>query len=56
MRSVVAPANVVSGLPAFLSLRMRSGRNWIFDAPGSGYFDIVDVAASVAVDRTVSTR
>jgi hypothetical protein len=51
VRSVVAPANVVSGLPGFLSLRMRSGRNWIFDAPGSGYFDIVDVAASVAVDK-----
>jgi hypothetical protein len=51
VRSVVAPANVVSGLPGFLSLRAHFGRDWVFDAPGSGYFDVVDVAASVAVNK-----
>ena len=51
VRSVVAPANVVSGLPAFLSLRMRS-RNWI-STRQVRVTDITDVAASVAWTRTV---
>jgi hypothetical protein len=51
VRSVVAPANPVSVLPRFLSLRTGFGRYQIFDAPGSGYFDVVDVAASVAVNK-----
>jgi hypothetical protein len=50
VRSVVAPVNL-SGLPGFLSLRTQFGRDWIFDAPGSGYFDVVDVPASVAVNK-----
>ena len=50
VRSVVAPANL-SGLPGFLSPRTQFGRDRIFDAPGSGYFDVVDVAASVAVNK-----
>jgi hypothetical protein len=50
VRSVVAPANL-SGLPGFLSMRTQFGRDRIFDAPGSGYFDVVDVAASVAANK-----
>ena len=30
---------------------MQIGRDRIFDAPGSGYFDIVDAAAAVAVNK-----
>jgi hypothetical protein len=51
VRSVVAPANLASGLPAFLSPRMQIGRDRIFDAPGTGYFDIVDAPAAVAVNK-----
>lgn len=51
VRSVVAPAGLAPGLPGFLTPRTHFGRDWIFDAPGSGYFDVVDVAASVAVNR-----
>ena len=41
----------LSGLPGFLTPRTQFGRDRIFDAPGSGYFDVVDVAASVAVNK-----
>ena len=51
VRSVVAPANLASGLPGFLSPRTQIGRDRIFDAPGSGYFDIVDAAAAVPVNK-----
>jgi Bacterial membrane protein YfhO len=51
VRSVVAPANLASGLPGFLSPRTQFGHDRIFDAPGSGYFDIVDVAAAVAANK-----
>ena len=51
VRSVVAPNNLADGLPGFLSLRARIGRDRIFDAPGSGYFDIVDAAAAVPVNK-----
>ena len=51
VRSVVAPANLASGLPGFISARMQIGRDRIFDAPGTGYFDIVDGAAAVAVNK-----
>jgi hypothetical protein len=51
VRSVVAPVNPASGLPRFLSPRTGFGRFQIFDAPGAGYFDVVDVPASVAVDK-----
>jgi hypothetical protein len=51
VRSVVAPASLASGLPGFLSPRALVGHDRIFDAPGSGYFDIVDVPAAVAANK-----
>jgi hypothetical protein len=51
VRSVVAPVNLGVALPGFLSLRTQFGRDQIFNAPGSGYFDVVDVPASVAVNK-----
>lgn len=50
IRSVVAPA--MPGAPAFLSARAQMGRFRIYDAPGTGYFEIVDVAASVPITRS----
>jgi hypothetical protein len=51
VRSVVAPANLAGGLSGFLSPRVQIGRDRVFDAPGSGYFDVVDAAAAVAVNK-----
>jgi hypothetical protein len=51
VRSVVAPVNLVPEWPGFLSLRTQFGRDRIFNAPGSGYFDIVDVAAASSVNK-----
>ena len=51
VRSVVAPAKLASGLPDFLLPRAQIGSDRIFDAPGSGYFDVVDAAAAVPVSK-----
>jgi hypothetical protein len=51
VRSVVAPASLAGGLPGFVSPRMQIGRDRISDAPGSGYFDIVDAAAALPVNK-----
>jgi hypothetical protein len=51
VRSVVAPAKLASGLPDFLSPRVQVGHDRIFDAPGSGYFDVVDAVAAVRVSK-----
>jgi hypothetical protein len=51
VRSVVAPAKLAPGLPGFLSPRAQIGHDRIFDAPGAGYFDVVDAVASVPVNR-----
>ena len=45
IRSVVAPREVAGGLPKFLTPVESVGRVQILDAPGGGYFDVVDVAA-----------
>ncbi len=57
VHSVVAPANVAPAevapkLPTFLSLRGTVGRDSLLDAPGGGYFDLVDVAAAVPTNKT----
>jgi hypothetical protein len=49
--SVVAPDNLPVPLPGFLRLRSQIRGYRIFDAPGTGYFDIVDVGAASPVDR-----
>lgn len=51
VRSVVAPTNLATGLAGFLLPRAQVGHDRIFDAPGAGYFDIVDAAAAVAVNK-----
>ncbi len=45
IRSVVASREVAAGLPKFLTPVESVGRVRILDAPGGGYFDVVDVAA-----------
>ncbi|MBZ5677905.1 MAG: glycosyltransferase family 39 protein [Acidobacteriia bacterium] len=49
IRTVVAPAGVP--LPPFLIQRQQVGPFRILDAPGSSYFDVVDVLASVKTNR-----
>jgi hypothetical protein len=51
IRTVVAPAGVERDAPAFWTPREQIGRFRIFDAPGDGYFDIVDVPAAVRTTR-----
>lgn len=49
IRSVIAPDG--TPLPPFLVPRERFGRFQIFEAPGAGYFDVVDVPAAVKTSR-----
>jgi hypothetical protein len=51
IRSVVAPVANAPPLPAFLTPREQIGPFRIFDAPGAGYFDIVDAPAAVKTTR-----
>jgi len=49
--SAVAPAQAAPTLPPFLVPRDRIGRFQLFDAPGGGYFDLVDVPSSVETTK-----
>ncbi len=49
VRTFVSPAG--GAAPAFLAPRAQFGSMRVFDAPGDGYFDVVDAFASVAVTR-----
>jgi len=49
IRSVIAPDG--TPLPPFLAPRTRFGRFQVLDAPGAGYFDVVDVPAAVSTSR-----
>jgi hypothetical protein len=51
IRSVVAPREVAGGLPKFLTPVESVGRVHILDAPGGGYFDVVDVAAQSPANK-----
>ncbi len=51
VRSVVAPVKLAAGLPDFLLARTQIGSDRIFDAPGAGYFDVVDAVAAVRVSK-----
>jgi hypothetical protein len=51
VRSVIAPAGVAEHVPAFLKPVLTAGRFKVFDAPGTGYFDVVDALAAVATNR-----
>ena len=51
VRSVVAPGDGSVTLPLFVIPRMQFGNFRVFDAPAVGYFDVVDVFASVGVTR-----
>ena len=49
VRSLLAPA--MPGTPGFLKPVADFGRFRVLDAPGGGYFDVVDVAAAVPITR-----
>jgi hypothetical protein len=49
LKSVLAPA--MPGTPAFLTPVKDFGRFRVLDAPGDGYFDLVDAPAVVPIDR-----
>ena len=49
IRSVLAPA--MPGAPPFLTLVKDFGRFRVMDAPGDGYFDLVDAPVVVPIDR-----
>lgn len=51
IRSVIAPPMKSPGPPAFLTPRLTAGRFHVYDAPGNGYFEVVDAVAAVAADR-----
>ncbi|PWU12284.1 MAG: hypothetical protein C5B51_00925 [Terriglobia bacterium] len=51
IRSVLVPEVLRPSLPAFLMPRSQIGRFVILDAPGGGYFDVVDAPAAVTVNR-----
>ena len=51
IRTVVAPAGADPAVPPFLSPLGQNGRFRIFEAPGSSYFDLVDVVAAVKTTR-----
>lgn len=51
IRSVILPANSQLGPPGMLQPRQRFGNLETFEAPGGGYFDLVDVVAAVKTDR-----
>ncbi|MGA1996204.1 MAG: hypothetical protein ABSH45_10540, partial [Bryobacteraceae bacterium] len=50
VRSVIAPT-LRTNQPDFLKLRDDLGTMRVWDAPGTGYFEVVDVAGAVAVNR-----
>ena len=49
IRSVLAPA--MPGTPPFLTPLQDIGRFRVLDAPGDGYFDLVDASVVVPIDR-----
>ena len=51
IRTVIAPANRPVNLPGFLQPQSRYGELQTYEAPGDGYFDLVDVAAAVKTTR-----
>jgi uncharacterized membrane protein len=51
IRTVVAPVNQFAAPPGVLTAREQFGRFQTFEAPGEGYIDLVDAAASVLTTR-----
>lgn len=51
IRTVIAPANRPVPVPPFLQPRQRFGEFQTYEAPGGGYFDLVDVAAAIKTTR-----
>lgn len=52
VRTVVSPAVGASLASAFLNPRGDFGPFRVYEAPGAGYFGVVDVPAAVSADRT----
>ena len=51
IRTVAAPAGAEPVVPPFLAPLGQQGRFRLFDAPGNGYFDVVDVLLAVKATR-----
>ncbi|HEY0420726.1 MAG TPA: hypothetical protein VGC80_14510, partial [Acetobacteraceae bacterium] len=51
IRSVIAPMTGLNMPPGLLLPRAQFGRFQVFDAPGGGYFDLVDAGAVVKATR-----
>ena len=51
IRTVVAPAGLLTPVPAFWTPSERIGRFQIYRVPDTGYFDLVDVPAAASVAR-----
>lgn len=51
IQTVIAPLNVVPQLPRFLLPGAVTGSMQTLQAPGGGYFESIDVAAAVALNR-----
>ncbi len=52
VKTVVAPVSLAGKIPQFLVPRATAAGFLVLDAPGGGYFDVVDVRAAVPTDRT----
>ena len=52
IRTVVWPAGSTAAIPAFLTPARQNGNFRVFEAPGAGYFDLVDVPGAVRTSRT----
>jgi hypothetical protein len=51
IRTVIAPPDRIVGPPGLLQPRERFGEFQTYEAPGGGYFDLVDVPAAVKTNR-----
>ena len=52
IRTVVWPARSTAAIPAFLTPAGQNGDFRLFEAPGAGYFEVVDAAGAVRTSRT----
>ncbi len=51
IQSLLAPAKYKQSIPKMLTPRLEAGDFVVFNAPGNGYFDVVDVPAMARADK-----
>jgi hypothetical protein len=51
IKSLIAPAQYRQAVPKILQPRLDAGPFTVFDAPGNGYFDVVDAPAIARADK-----